>query len=242
MVFDASDYEWRAKLALGCRILAMQGHSDLIWGHMSVRDPLDPGRLWMKGAYLGLEEITAEDLVLLDFDGHKAAGLRQRHSEFPIHAEILRRRPDANAVVHTHPVLPTVLGSSGSDLRPITHEGCYFCPPPIPVFSETSDLIVTRAQGEAVARALGDHKALFMRNHGVVIAAVSIEEAVLGSVLLDRAARAQLAALGTGVEVAYTADEEALAKREHIYHEENMTQAWEYLVRKEQRWHGVPDR
>src|SRR5437867_10323762 len=36
MPFDSSDYELRAKLAIGCRILAMMGHDDAIWGHMSV--------------------------------------------------------------------------------------------------------------------------------------------------------------------------------------------------------------
>lgn len=238
MAFDATDYDARATLALGCRILAMEGHSDLIWGHMSLRDPTDPGQFWMKANHLGLDEITTDDLVLLDFDGNKLAGIRQRHSEFPIHAEVLRSRPEVNAVIHTHPVLPTILGSSGHTIRPVSHEGSYFYPPPIPVFTETSDLVVTREQGESVARALGSHKALFMRNHGIVLAAPSIREAVVAAALLDRAARAQLTALAAGPDVACTSDEEALEKRQHIYHAENIERAWEYLVRKEGRWHG----
>lgn len=239
MPFDGADYDDRAKLALGCRILAMEGHSDFIWGHMSLRDPRNPSQLWMKAAHVGLDEITADDLVLIDFEGRQVAGMRQRHGEFPIHAEIMRRRPEVSVVVHTHPVLPTVLGSSGHTIQPVTHEGCYFAPPPIPVFTETADLIVTRAQGESVARTIGPHKALFMRNHGIVIAAETTEEAVFAAALLDKAARAQLAAVSLGPGVVFSTDEEALAKREHIYHPENIRKAWEYLVRKESHWKGL---
>jgi len=240
LAFDASDYELRAKLAQGCRILAMEGHGDVIWGHMSFRDPSNSDRFWMKANAVGLEEITADDLVLLDFEGSKVAGMRQRHNEYPIHAEVLRGRSDVNVVVHTHPVIPTVLGSSKHTVRPITHEGCFFYPPAIPVYTDMSDLIVTRDQGEGVARALGSHRALFMRNHGIVIAAPTIEEAVVGSMLLEKAARAQLAAISLGEGVSITSDEEALAKRAHIYHEENLNRAWQYLVRKESRWDHVP--
>jgi L-fuculose-phosphate aldolase len=240
MAFDSSDYEMRAKLAVGCRILAMEGHSDVIWGHMSVRDPNDPSRFWMKANAVGLDEITADDLVLIDFGGTKVAGMRERHNEFPIHAEIMRQRPEINAVVHTHPPLATLIGSSGHTITPVTHEGSYFCPPSIPVFEETTDLILTREQGEAVASKLGSHKALFLRNHGIAIAAATVEEAVVASMLLDRAARAQLSAISLGEDVSITSDEEALSKRRHIYHPEGIMRAWQYLVRKERRWDGMP--
>jgi L-fuculose-phosphate aldolase len=235
--FDQSDLDLRELLAVGCRILSMEGHNDFIWGHMSLRDPRQPDTFWMKAAYLGLDEITADDLVLIDYEGKQVAGSRARHSEYPIHAEILRRRPEVNVVIHTHPVLPTILGSSAATLQPLTHEGSYFYPPAVPVFGETSDLIVTREQGVSVAEAIGDHRALFMRNHGVVLAAGTVEEAVFAAALLEKAARAQLTALELGVEVSVTDDGEALRKREHIYHESNIRHAWDYLVRKLER-HG----
>ena len=110
----------------------------------------------------------------------------------------------------------------------------------MPIYTEMSDLIVTRDQGEGVARALGSHRSLFMRNHGIVLAAPTIEEAVVGSMLLEKAARAQLAALSLGEGVSVTSDEEALAKREHIYHQENINRAWQYIIRKESRWDHIP--
>jgi len=91
---------------------------------------------------------------------------------------------------------------------------------------------VTHDQGQAVAKAIGDHKALFMKNHGVVLAAPTIEEAVFASALLDKAARAQLTAISLGIPISVTDDAEALQKREHIYHPDNIRQAWSYLARK----------
>jgi L-fuculose-phosphate aldolase len=207
---------------------------------MTVRDPAQPDQYWMKASGVGLEEISADDLVLLDFDGNRVAGMRQRHNEFPIHAEILRRRPEINVVVHTHPTLPTVLGSSGHTIQPVTHEGCFFYPPTVPVYSRMTDLIVTREQGEEVATAIGSHKLLFLKNHGVVLAAPTIEEAVVGSMLLEKAARAQATAVSLGVQITATTDEEALAKRAHIYHPDGIHRAWQYLVRKTRRWDGMP--
>src|SRR5579871_6630258 len=157
MPFDASDYELREKLATACRIVAMEGHNDAIWGHVSVRNPQDPNQFWIKANRLGLEEITPDDVVLIDFDGNKLAGMRDRHNEFPIHAEILRRRPEVNVVIHTHPMLPTLLGSAGVAIKPVTHEGAYFSPPDIPVFTEMTDLILTQEQGASVAASLAAH-------------------------------------------------------------------------------------
>ena len=62
---------------------------------------------------------------------------------------------------------------------------------------------------------------------------------VVASMLLEKAARAELTAVSLGDGVSVTSDEEALAKREHIYHEENINRAWQYLVRKENNWDRI---
>lgn len=228
----------RALVATGCRILAMEGHGDLVWGHLSGRQP-GAERFWMKPATLGLEEITADDPVLVDLDGNQLAGQRRRHGEWPIHSELYRNRPDVRAVVHTHPMVSTVFGSTAHELQPITHEGCLFVPPPVPRFGETTALIVTKEQGQSVASAIGDHRALFMRNHGVVVACASVEEAVFSAVLLEKACRANLAAIAAG-DFEVTTDEEALLKRKQIYRPDNIATAWDYFARKLSRWDGVP--
>ncbi len=219
----------RRRLVDACRILAMAGQGDDVWGHATARVP-GTDTFWMKPAGLGLEEIGPEDLQLIDLDGKILRGPHPRHSEVFIHSEILRARPEVGAVVHTHPVPATVFSSLGVPLRPIMHEGTNFVPPDVPRFDETTDLIVTPELGRAVARTLGDRPALFLVNHGIVTAGATIEEATVNALLLDKIARAQLMVPG-GLPRVWTTDDEALVKRKRIYSPEALASRWAYYQR-----------
>ena len=59
--------------------------------------------------------------------------------------------------------------SLGRPLLPVGNDGSIFNDG-VPVFSETTDLIIDPARGKAVARCLGDRHALILRNHGIVTA------------------------------------------------------------------------
>jgi ribulose-5-phosphate 4-epimerase/fuculose-1-phosphate aldolase len=223
------------KLATACRILGTEGHNDTVYGHMSARVNAT-GRFWLKGAGLGLEEIGPNNCIELDLDGNVLTGTRGRHLEYPIHSEIYRRRADVTAVVHTHPLHATVLGALLSELRPLTHEGSFFVPPPMPKFGQTSDLIITPELGAAVAQTLADHRALFLVNHGIVVVGQNIEEACVAALLLERASRAQLLAQAAGT-FTWTSDAEALRKRTQIYTPQAIQQIWNYQCRKLARQH-----
>lgn len=228
--FDALDL--RTRLALGCRVLAMEGLGDVVLGHVSAREP-GTDRFWMKAASVGLEEIGVQQLVLVDFEGNKLAGDLPRHGEYPLHAEVYRRRPEVNAVVHVHPLYSTVFSALDEPLRPITHEGAWFTPPP-PRFTEITDLILTREQGALVAEVMGQQDALFMRNHGVLVAGRTVQEACLKAITLERAAREQLLLAGRS-RFDWTSDEEAVLKREHIFNQRITGWFWEYYLRKLER-------
>ena len=223
----------RQKLALACRILAMEGHNDLTLGHVSARHP-GTAVYWMKATGLGLEEVTPDDIVLLDLDGNKLWGQARPHNELPIHAEVYRARPDVMAVVHTHPVHATVFSAGDVPLRPITHEGILFYPD-VPRFTQTTDLILTREQGEGVARALGQGRAVLLRNHGIVAVGSSVEEACMVAIYLEKAARAQLLAQALG-RYTWTPDHEVPEKLAHTVSPRQLQRYWEYHVRKLRRW------
>jgi len=217
------------KLATACRILAMQGHKDLIYGHVSALTDT-PGQYWIKGSGLGLEEVTEDDLVLIDFEGNKISGKRKRHNEFPIHSEVYRTNPDIRCVIHTHPVYSTIIASSEHRLLPLTNMSCAFYPPPLNKFEESSDLIVTAEQGISVAKLLGEHKIVLLRNHGIVVAAYSVEEACVRGVLLEHSAKTQVAAASIGA-FSWATDAEALLKRSRFYHPDAVQNLWEYFIR-----------
>jgi len=223
--------EFAAKLALACNIVAAEGHGDISLGHLTARLPGED-RIYMKPSGLGLEEITADDIIVIDLDGNKLEGERKRHGEYPIHTEIYRRRPEINCVVHTHPLYCTALGASGATIRPVSHEGVLFAQ--APVFRDTTMLICEPAQGRAIAECLGQHNALLMQNHGVVVVGTSIEQATVYAALLEKAARAQLLASAFGNPV-WTPDEEVPLKAKQIYHPDNIQTFFDYYARKLER-------
>jgi L-fuculose-phosphate aldolase len=218
-----------ADIELACRVLAVEGQGDSVWGHVSARDPEGRG-FWMKPAGIGLEEARAADLLLVSLEGEVLAGRLPRHSEYPIHAEVYRRRPDVGAVVHTHPPHCNAFSALRVPLRPLSHEGSLFVPPDVPRFTETSDLIITAALGQRVAETMGAQWAVFLESHGIVTAGADVAAATIRALLLDKAASIQL--LAAGREQIWTSDEEALRKRARIYQAGAIASVWAYLRRR----------
>lgn len=189
----------KQELVDACRVLYAEGHHDRFLGHVSLRLP-NQDAMFMKPNGLGFEEITADDVITVDYDGKILAGHQPRHGEYPIHSEIYKRRPDIHCVIHTHPFYTTMLTTLDVRLVPLNHDGVLFVEG-IPLFDGTPDLIVTKEQGEAVAAKLGDEAVVLLKNHGVVIAAESVEEAVMVALHLEKAAQFQLTAMGRGKEI-----------------------------------------
>ncbi|MDR7484908.1 MAG: class II aldolase/adducin family protein [Armatimonadota bacterium] len=225
------DDDLRQRVATASQVLAMEDHGDLVWGHVSVRDPQGRG-VWMKAATWGFEEVTPARVLLVGWGGEVLAGEGRRHAEWPIHTEIMRSRPDVHSVVHTHAPHAVAFAALAQPLRPISHEGTLFVPPDIARFAKTGDLILTRDLGQALAAALGGRNAALMVHHGIVTAGADVESAVVGAILLERACRKQLLAMAAGALQSWSSDEEALAKRAHCYAPDLIRQAWAYLVRR----------
>src|SRR5262249_59426725 len=142
------------ELARACRILEMEGHGDMTLGHLSLRDPAGRG-FWLKRNRIGLGEVLgADDFVLLDWDGRQLAGGGGRHSEWPIHGEILRMRADVTVVGHTHPFHACVFSASLDPLQPFSLDADYFIE--VPRHPDPVALITTREEGAALARSLGE--------------------------------------------------------------------------------------
>ena len=224
------DTDVRDLVATSSRVLAAAGHADLIWGHSSARDPGGRG-VWMKSAEWGLGEVTPERVHLVDPDGSVLEGEGARHSEYPIHTEIMAARPDVGGVVHTHPPHAVALAAAGQPLRPVSHAANHFVPPAVPRFTDTADLVLTRDLGRAVAGALGSARAVFLVNHGIVAVGETLQRATVAAVLLEMACRQQLLTARAGGWPTWSPPEESLAKREHIHNERALAAVWDHLVR-----------
>lgn len=219
-----------AQVAQATRALAAADQQDLIWGHVAMRDPEGRG-LWIKAAGLGFEEIAQDRVMLLGWTGEILDGAGRRHIEYPLHAAILRARPEVNWVVHTHSGWVNVFTSLNVPLRAISHDGVLFSQPQLPRFAD-GDLITTAERGRLLATALGDHVACLLPAHGLVCVGTGAAQAVMHAVLLARACELAVTAAAAGGPAVWSSDDELAAKRASAWPQSQLDAGYAYLVRK----------
>ena len=184
-------------LILAGKVLVAEGQDDFTRGHISARLPDNPGLFFMKPHSIGLDEITMDNILTIDLEGNVVAGTSKRHSEVYIHSEIFKARPDVTCVLHTHPPYSTALSATGRPIKAYSQPGALFWNA-IGLYEDTINLIRTHAMGAGVAKALGSHRAVLLKAHGIVIATSSIEETVVGAIMLENAAMVQMTVEATG--------------------------------------------
>ncbi|MBO0770384.1 MAG: class II aldolase/adducin family protein [Actinobacteria bacterium] len=220
-----------------CQALSAAGQADMVWGHASVRDPAGRGA-WLKCSGWGFEEIDESRIVLVSPRGEVLEGNGPRHIEYPIHTEIMARRSDAGAVVHTHSDAANAFSALDVPLRPISHAGALFCYPGVPRFTRTGGLISSPELGQALADALGDAPACLLPQHGLVAVGPDMPAAVMTAVLLDRACQTQLTAMAAGPLARWGPAGDTVAKRAVVWSDAQLRAGWEYLLRRYQAGPG----
>ena len=223
--------KYKKLLADAGRVLAHEGQGDYVAGHVSLRHPDNPNLFLMKPAGIGLEEMTDENIITVDIEGNKVSGGGGRHNEVFIHSEVLRARPECQAVIHTHAIYAVVFSSLGKPLQAVSNDGAFFANG-LPVFDETTELIITQARGKAVARKLADKGALLLRNHGIVTTATTMEEAVWLALKLNQACRAQMMAEWAGGPKLVGDPEQAKVKGAYAARPDIFTGIFNYVLRR----------
>lgn len=192
----ASPWTTRQRLALACRILYDDGHDSGLAGQITCRAEQD-GSFYTQQLGLGFDEISSLNLIHVDQDLQVLSGRGIPNPANRFHTWVYRARPDVNCIIHTHPshiaalsMLEVPLEISHMDTTPL-YDDCAFLAhwPGVPVGNE---------EGEIIAGALGDKRAILLAHHGQLVAAKSIEEATVLALLIERAARLQLLAMSAG--------------------------------------------
>jgi L-fuculose-phosphate aldolase len=127
------------------------------------------------------EEITPDDVAVVDLDGNAIDGGRPS-SETPLHT-LVYRETDAAAVVHTHSIYATTLACTIDELPAVHYNIFAFGGSKI----EVSDYerFGSDELAAAVHRALGDRRGVLLRNHGAVVHGPDLTRAYDLAVLLE---------------------------------------------------------
>ncbi|HXW49268.1 MAG TPA: class II aldolase/adducin family protein, partial [Xanthobacteraceae bacterium] len=187
----------KQQLIAAGKVLVAEGQDDFTRGHISFRLPDNQNLFFMKPHSIGLDEITTQNILTIDLEGKVVAGTARRHSEVYIHSEIFKARPDVNCVIHTHPAYSIALSATGRPLKCYSQPGALFYDA-LGTYTDTINLIRLPAMGAGVARALGRGRGVLLKNHGVVVTGATIDEAVIGTIMLENGCMIQLLAEAAG--------------------------------------------
>lgn len=184
----ATEAELRHELVRVARAMNVAGINQGTSGNLSVR--CGDGLL-ITPSSLPYERMGADDVVRLGFDGHWQ-GSRRPSSEWRLHADLLARRPDAQAVVHCHSVHATALACHGLAIpgfhyMVVVAGGASIRCAPYATFG-------TQALSDLALAALEDRQACLLAQHGQVAMGASPEGALRLAIEVETLARMYLQA------------------------------------------------
>jgi len=169
----------------------------VVWtgGNVSGRDP-QTGLVVIKPSGVLYDVLKPEDLVVVDLDGRVVEGSRQPSTDTGSHLYVYRHRPDVFGVTHTHSNYATAFAAVGRPI-PVYLTGIadeFGCEIPCGDYARIGGEQI----GAEIVRAIGDSKAILMKQHGVFTIGVSPEKALKTAVMVEDSAKTVWLALQIG--------------------------------------------
>lgn len=207
---SAEEWGVRVDLAACYRLFVHFGWTDIIFTHLSARVPGQPSQYLINPYGLLFNEITASNLLKVDFDGNVLAGdypVNQAGHE--IHTAALKARSGINVALHSHTRAGMAVSCMEEGLLPLTQQA-----------NESMQLVCYHDYGlatesEEECRRLGedlgdDRYIMFMRNHGLLTVGRSVSEAFYYMYTIENACKVQVDVMASQAKYVVP-DQEALA-------------------------------
>ncbi|HOV63767.1 MAG TPA: class II aldolase/adducin family protein [Spirochaetia bacterium] len=160
------------------------------WGNISVRDP-ETNFMYISPSGMDYLIIKPQHIVVLTLDLEVVDGTAEPSVEKHMHAAVYRARPDVNAVVHTHPVFSSVFGAVKMELPAVSEDFAQIVGDRVG-YAEPYELPGTPALGVSAVRALGQHNAVLLPNHGALSVGETMKKALKVSMVLEKNAQIYL--------------------------------------------------
>ena len=191
----------KQRLAAAFRLFSRFGFDEGVAGHITARDPEHLDHFWVNPFGMHFGHIRVSDLILVNDRGEVVEGDHLVNTAaFAIHSQVHAARPDVVAAAHAHSVYGKTWSSLGRLLDPITQDVCAFYGDHS-LFDDYTGVVLDPEEGKRLAHALGDAKAVILRNHGLLTVGHSVDEAAWWFITMERSCQAQLMAEAAGTPV-----------------------------------------
>ena len=191
----------KQRLAASFRLFSRFGFDMGGAGHITARDPEFPDHFWVNPLGRHFSRICVSDLLRVDHEGNilEGEGMLNR-AAFAIHSQVHKARPDVIGAAHSHSLYGKVWATLGRKLSPISQDAAIFFEDH-GLFDDYSGVVNELSEGERIGLALGNHKAVILRNHGLLTVGKSVEGALWWFLAMENACKAQILAESVGTPI-----------------------------------------
>lgn len=196
---DQAERELRVQLAAAYRLIDYFGWTELIFGHLTARVPGTPGHFLINPFGLNYEEVTASNLVKIDVDGNIIGDSDYPVSRagFVIHSAIhMVPGTENHVVMHTHTRAGMAIAAIEEGLLPISMVSTGFFGKL--AYHDYESVSLYEDERARLVASMGEHKAMILRNHGLLTVGATVPEAFIRLHRLERACQIQVDAAGAG--------------------------------------------
>jgi ribulose-5-phosphate 4-epimerase/fuculose-1-phosphate aldolase len=202
----------KERLAAGFRLFSKFGFEEGVAGHITARDPIEPNTFWVNPFAVPFAHVSVSKLIRVNDTGQVVEGdYAVNEAAFCIHSRVHEARPDVVAAAHSHSTYGRALSALGELLEPITQDVCAFYDDHA-LFDDYTGVVTDLEEGKRIAKALGENKAVILRNHGLLTAGTTVDSAVWWFITMERSCQVQLLAKAAGKVVHIDLDQ---AKKTH---------------------------
>jgi ribulose-5-phosphate 4-epimerase/fuculose-1-phosphate aldolase len=206
---DPVEWQARCELAALYRLVAHFRMTDLIDTHITLRIPGPEHHFLINRYGVIFERMKASDLVRIDQHGNVVNGnlatSRVNAAGFVIHSAIHMARPDLACVIHTHTAAGMAVAAQEQGLLPISQHALRYYGNL--AYHTYEGIALSLSERERLVADLGPHKAMILRNHGLLAAGTSVGHAFQEIHFLERACQAQVQALSGNSKLVYPSEE-----------------------------------
>ena len=178
-----NDREKRQSIIDACLRMNALGINQGTSGNISLRH--DAGML-ITPTSVPYEAMQPEQIVYMGLDGSFDPAQRPS-SEWRFHLDILKARPDVNAVVHTHPPYSTILAIMGLEIPPVHY--MIACAGGDTIRCAPYATFGTQELSDHAVAALEGRLACLLEHHGMIAVGPSLSKAMWLAVEVETLAR-----------------------------------------------------
>lgn len=195
---DAAMVQTRRELAACYRLIHHFRMSDLLASHVSARVPGREGRLLINQFGTLFNEVTASNLVEIDYDGNvfEPAEAIINPAGLLIHSAVHAARHDVGCVIHVHTAAGIAVSAQADGLLPISQQalvvGNYLS------YHDYEGVALLEGEKARLQADLGETRVMILRNHGLLAVGDTIGEAFFWLYTLQKACEIQVQAQAGG--------------------------------------------